>query len=31
MAGFVRAADVSDFPFGWGYFLSRLKPVADGL
>ena len=30
-AGFVRAVDVSDFPFGWGYFLSQLKPVAEGL
>jgi hypothetical protein len=31
MAGFVRAVDVSDFPFGWGYFLSQLKPVAEEL
>lgn len=30
-AGFVRAVDVSDYPFGWGHFLNQLKPVAEGL
>lgn len=28
--GFVRAVDVSDYPFGWGYFLSRITAVAEG-
>lgn len=28
--GFVRAVDISDYPFGWGYFLSRLKIAAEG-
>jgi uncharacterized protein YndB with AHSA1/START domain len=28
--GFTRASDVSDFPFGWPWFLSRLKDVAEG-
>lgn len=26
-SGFVRAVDLSDYPFGWGYFLSRLEGV----
>lgn len=26
--GFVRAADISDYPFGWGYFLPRIGAVA---
>ena len=30
-SGFVRTVDLSDYPFGWGYFLGRLKPVAEGL
>jgi uncharacterized protein YndB with AHSA1/START domain len=25
--GFVRAVDISDYPFGWPYFLGMLKPV----
>lgn len=28
--GFVRAVDISDYPFGWGYFLSRIDLVAQG-
>ncbi|MGE0743102.1 MAG: SRPBCC family protein, partial [Hyphomonadaceae bacterium] len=28
--GFVRAVDVSDYPFGWGWFLSRIATVAEG-
>ena len=28
--GFVRAVDISDYPFGWGYFLSRITDVARG-
>lgn len=28
--GFVRAADISDYPFGWGWFLSRIATVARG-
>ena len=28
--GFIRAVDVSDYPFGWGYFLSRISDVAQG-
>ena len=27
--GFSRAADMSDYPFGWGDFLSRLKGVVE--
>ena len=30
-AGFVRAADISDYPFGWGHFLSEMARVATGL
>ncbi len=30
-SGFERAADISDYPFGWGDFLNRLVPVAVGL
>ena len=29
-SGFVRTADTSDYPFGWGFFLSRLQLVAEG-
>lgn len=28
-AGFTRAADISDYPFGWGYFLGRLRSVVE--
>jgi uncharacterized protein YndB with AHSA1/START domain len=28
--GFVRAVDISDYPFGWGYFLSRITTVSEG-
>ena len=28
--GFIRAVDVSDYPFGWGWFLSRISAVAEG-
>jgi uncharacterized protein YndB with AHSA1/START domain len=28
--GFVRAIDISDYPFGWGWFLSRITAVAEG-
>lgn len=28
--GFVRATDISDYPFGWGYFLSRIAAVSKG-
>lgn len=28
--GFVRPTDVSDYPFGWRWFLSRIKAVAEG-
>jgi uncharacterized protein YndB with AHSA1/START domain len=28
--GFVRAVDMSDYPFGWGYFLSRIAQIAEG-
>jgi len=28
--GFVRAVDISDYPFGWGWFLSRITAVAEG-
>lgn len=30
-SGFVRAVDVSDYPFGWGHFLSEMKSVAEAL
>lgn len=30
-SGFVRTVDLSDYPFGWGYFLGRLKDVAESL
>ncbi|MGD2069325.1 MAG: SRPBCC family protein [Gemmatimonadota bacterium] len=30
-AGFVRAVDLSDYPFGWGHFLGQLKDVAESL
>ncbi len=30
-SGFIRAADLSDYPFGWVHFLGRLKAVAEGL
>jgi uncharacterized protein YndB with AHSA1/START domain len=29
-SGFVRAVDISDYPFGWGDFAARLKAVAEG-
>ncbi|MBX3148448.1 MAG: SRPBCC domain-containing protein [Gemmatimonadales bacterium] len=29
-SGFERAADISDYPFGWGHFLSQLVLVATG-
>ena len=28
--GFVRAVDISDYPFGWGWFLSRITAVTEG-
>lgn len=28
--GFIRAVDISDYPFGWGWFLSRISDVAQG-
>lgn len=28
-AGFSRAADVSDYPFGWGHFAGELRKVAE--
>jgi uncharacterized protein YndB with AHSA1/START domain len=28
--GFLRAADISDYPFGWGYFLGEIARVATG-
>lgn len=28
-SGFVRAADFSDYPFGWGHFLASLKRAAE--
>jgi len=28
--GFVRVADMSDYPSGWAWFLDRLKSVAEG-
>ena len=28
--GFVRAADISDYPFGWSWFLSRIRAIAEG-
>lgn len=27
--GFIRAVDISDYPFGWGHFLGQLKSVFD--
>jgi len=30
-SGFVRAVDLSDYPFGWGYFLGQMKGVAENL
>lgn len=27
--GFVRAVDVSDYPFGWSYFLSKIKDATE--
>jgi uncharacterized protein YndB with AHSA1/START domain len=30
-AGFVRAVDVSDYPFGWRHFLDQMKAVAEAL
>jgi uncharacterized protein YndB with AHSA1/START domain len=30
-SGFIRAVDVSDFPFGWAHFMGELKRVAEGL
>jgi uncharacterized protein YndB with AHSA1/START domain len=30
-ASFVRAVDLSDYPFGWGHFLGQMKAVAEGL
>lgn len=29
-SGFVRAVDLSDYPFGWGHFMGRLKRVVEG-
>jgi uncharacterized protein YndB with AHSA1/START domain len=29
-SGFVRAVDISDYPFGWGSFAKRLKLTAEG-
>lgn len=28
--GFSRAADISDYPFGWGHFLGQLKAAMEG-
>src|SRR5690606_26684646 len=28
--GFVRVADISDYPAGWAWFADRLKTVAEG-
>jgi hypothetical protein len=28
--GFARASDLSDYPFGWGEFLSKLKAEIEG-
>jgi uncharacterized protein YndB with AHSA1/START domain len=28
--GFIRAVDVSDYPFGWGWFNSRIAAVSEG-
>ncbi len=28
--GFSRVVDISDYPFGWGYFLDRCKQAAEG-
>jgi len=30
-AGFTRTTDLSDYPFGWSYFLGRLVPVASSM
>ncbi|MEJ2204396.1 MAG: SRPBCC family protein [Gemmatimonadota bacterium] len=30
-AGFVRAADLSDYPFGWDHFMDQMKGVAEKL
>ena len=30
-AGFTRTVDFSDYPFGWGWFLSRLKQTVEGV
>lgn len=29
--GFVRASDISDFPFGWAGFLEGIRDVAQGV
>jgi uncharacterized protein YndB with AHSA1/START domain len=28
-AGFTRAADISDYPFGWGHFMGQLKGAVE--
>lgn len=30
-SGFVRTVDLSDYPFGWGHFMDKLKAVAEEL
>lgn len=30
-SGFVRAVDLSDYPFGWGHFMGKMKGVAEKL
>jgi uncharacterized protein YndB with AHSA1/START domain len=30
-SGFVRTVDLSDYPFGWGHFLSEMAKVAESL
>lgn len=30
-AGFSRTSDISDYPFGWGYFFSKIREVATKL
>lgn len=30
-AGFIRTVDFSDYPFGWGYFMSKMARVAERL
>lgn len=30
-SGFERATDISDYPFGWGYFLGKLREVGSGV